>query len=130
MYHIGSLRKLWIKSLEMIFQRQIIKYWIQIGNQSFLFNPKDIIRVYADGSYSYLVTTNNSFLISHNLFYMEKILSGWGFIRISRSHIINVIHIQRIVKGHPSLVLMDDGTEIVIPRRESSRMIRKLEETF
>jgi len=61
---------------------------------------------------------------------MEKILSGWGFIRISRSHIINVIHIQRIVKGHPSLVLMDDGTEIVIPRRESSRMIRKLEETF
>lgn len=126
----NSIRELWTKNLEIIFQKQIRKYWINIGGKSYLFNPGDLLRVESDGSYCHLITKTNRFHISHNLAHMEKQLSGWGFIRVSRGYIVNVTHIKQIISGRPCIILQTDGFEIKLPRRTGKKLIRKFEEIY
>ena len=54
---------------------------------------KDLIRLEADGAYTKLVTSKDSFLCSKNIGVYEKLL-GDAFLRVHRSHLIALQHIR------------------------------------
>lgn len=75
-------------------------------NSDFLFVPVDythqkikkssILFIEASGSYVKIITHKEQFIISTNLGNFEKQLNDPAFLRISRRHLVNLIHIDRI----------------------------------
>ena len=57
---------------------------------------KDLLFIEASGSYIHLYTTSSMFTISTNIGNIEKQIEDDLFLRISRKHIINLDHIDRI----------------------------------
>lgn len=125
---MGTLRDFWLRTLERVFHKQYIPYCIKIGSEKVLFMPNDILRVEASGSYSFLYTTTDKYVLSRRIHFLEKELNGWGMIRINRSHIINVCRIKRIVEGSSSYVIMDDGYKVYFPVKKREKVAKKLKE--
>ncbi len=57
---------------------------------------KDIFYIEASGSYVSIFTDEKPIMLSTNLGNLQKQLSDKSFVRISRKHIINIEHIERI----------------------------------
>lgn len=75
---------------------------------------KDIIRFQADGNFTQVHTTNESRkLICKFLKHFEDILS-FPFIRIHRSHMVNINFIKSYQKGKGGFVIMQDGSEVEV----------------
>ncbi|MBK9401218.1 MAG: response regulator transcription factor [Bacteroidetes bacterium] len=85
----------------------------------------DIIRCEADGSYTTLYIKKDKFLSSKNLRYFENLLSDRGFYRIHASHLININHIRKVVRGEGAYVLMNDDSHLTISRRKKSEFFNQ-----
>jgi len=125
-YYFNNVIFSWIGVIEAIFHIQLKCYKFRVGYKFIEFFPSDIIRIEADGSYSTIYTIDKKYIISRNLSFVEKKLSGWGFIRIHRSHIINITHIRAFEKKTFNSVRMSDNKIILIPRRNRKRISKKI----
>lgn len=85
----------------------------------------DIVRCEADGSYTTLFIKKEKFLSSKNLRYFENLLGDRGFYRIHASHLININHIRKVVRGDGAYVLMNDDSHITISRRKKSEFFNQ-----
>lgn len=55
-------------------------------------------------------------IVSKGIYHFEELLISTGtFYRVHNQHIINVIHLKRIIKNNGGFVMMDDNTEEQIP---------------
>ncbi|WP_373517992.1 LytR/AlgR family response regulator transcription factor, partial [Pricia sp.] len=64
------------------------------------FRTDDIIYCEADGSYTTLyLSGKQKQVISKNLKDFENLLSGSGFCRVHNSHLINLSHVKKYIKG-------------------------------
>ncbi|MEQ9063462.1 MAG: LytTR family DNA-binding domain-containing protein [Vicingaceae bacterium] len=120
------LSELWFDLLENLFQRPFRSFRVNVGNSYIKLYPGDIIRLEADGSYCHLYTTKSNFVLSKNLKNLEDSIHGWGFVRVNRSNLINVVHIKKLDLDH-ALIVMSDGHQITIPRRSKEDVISRLE---
>ncbi|MDO6431518.1 LytTR family DNA-binding domain-containing protein [Flavitalea sp. BT771] len=59
---------------------------------------------------------------------MEQILSKWNFMRVHKSHIINMKYIKRYIKGEGGVVILSDGSEVEISRREKNAFLQRVNE--
>ncbi len=88
---------------------------------------KDIIRCEAEKSYTvFFLVDGQKLMISKNLVEFEETLAAFHFLRVHHSHLINVAHIRRYVKGNGGRLIMSDGSEIVLPRRRKDELIRAI----
>lgn len=88
-----------------------------------------IVRVEADRSYSTIVLTDNSKLTSSkSLNHYEKILPSGKFIKIHRSHFININCIDTLVRSDGGYVIMSDQFEVPISRRKKEEFLKILDE--
>lgn len=80
----------------------------------------NIIRFQSEGSYTYMHTTEHSkpILISKPMGDYQEMLSSDSFIRIHRSHLINLNHVNKYVKGDGSYAVMSDGAKVEVARRK------------
>lgn len=60
----------------------------------------DILYIEADRNYSRIFTLNKEFLLSTTLKTIEEKLSGNLFVRIHRSYIINLAHVDEVAEDH------------------------------
>ncbi|MEO6681436.1 MAG: response regulator [Ginsengibacter sp.] len=65
---------------------------------------KDILYIEADRNYSRIYTTCKEFLLSTTLKTIEERLPGELFIRIHRSYIINLSHVDEVCDGHVIII--------------------------
>lgn len=77
---------------------------------------KDLIRLEANGAYTKIVTTEDTFLSSKNIGYYEKLLDA-DFVRVHRSHLISLKHICNY-KNH--YVFMPNTDPIPVAIRKQS----------
>lgn len=75
-------------------------------------NPEEILYGRADGFYTELHLTKDRIELT-NIFIskLEEILSPYGFLRISRSFIVNQKYIRKIFRGNNSVILSSEGKE-------------------
>ncbi len=90
---------------------------IPFHQRSVLIKIADIIRVEADGAYTRIhLTANRNYVISYNIKVVEEQLDTNQFMRVHRSHIINLSKVIAPI-GDAKYATMCDGTKIIIARR-------------
>ncbi|MBI1306687.1 MAG: response regulator [Bacteroidetes bacterium] len=77
---------------------------------------RDIVRCEADSNYTHVYLTNEKLLISRTLKDIEKLLPAEQFFRVHQSHLINLRHIRKYVRGKTGYILLKDGTSIPVSR--------------
>jgi two-component system, LytTR family, response regulator len=80
-------------------------------------NPKDIIRIEADRSYSWFyLAGNRKILVSKHLKEFQDLLNDRYFFRSHNSHLINLRFVKKYVRKDGGYIEMQDGAEIPISR--------------
>jgi two-component system LytT family response regulator len=74
---------------------------------------ENIIRCEADRNYtSFFLTGGKKILVSKTLKEYETLLTGYNFLRVQQSHLINLDYVDRYDKGDGGSVVMKDGSEV------------------
>jgi two-component system LytT family response regulator len=79
-------------------------------------NPKDIIRLEADRSYSWFYIGNRKILVSKHLKEFQDLLSDRYFFRSHNSHLINLRFVKKYIRRDGGYIEMQDGSEIPVSR--------------
>jgi len=80
-------------------------------------NPKEIIRIEADRSYSWFyLTGNRKILVSRHLKEFQDLLSDRWFFRSHNSHLINLRYVRKYIRREGGYIEMLDGEQIPISR--------------
>ena len=80
-------------------------------------NPKDIIRIEADRSYSwFFLTGNRKILVSKHLKEFQELLSDRYFFRSHNSHLVNLKYVKKYIRKEGGYIEMADGSLIPVSR--------------
>ena len=78
---------------------------------------EQLVRCEGERNYTNFILANGSkVLTSKTLKEYEELLVKHGFFRIHKSHLINLLHVKRYVKGDGGSVEMSDGASLQISR--------------
>jgi two-component system, LytTR family, response regulator len=92
-----------------------------------LISLSDIIRCEADRNYTrFILTGNNSILVSGSLIEYDDVLTNSGFFRVHHSHLVNLNHVTKIEK-HNLQVVMKDNSVIPLATRKKELLLQLLE---
>ena len=91
-----------------------------------LLDLAEIIRCEADRNYTlFLLTGNRRLLVSKTLKEFEELLAGRGFLRIHKSHLVNVKFVERL--SGKGIVYLKDGTELEVAKRRKAAVQEALQ---
>ena len=80
-------------------------------------NPKEILRIEADRSYSWFyLTGNRKILVSKHLKEFQDILDERYFFRPHNSFLINLKYVRKYVRKEGGYIEMQDGSQISVSR--------------
>lgn len=89
---------------------------------------KDIIRVEAESNYSFFYLVNGKKqVVSKTMKEFEDILSNYNFFRVHKSHIVNLNHVTRYIKGDGGTLVLSDGAEIEVSPAKKTILLIKLQ---
>lgn len=92
-----------------------------------LVNLNDIIYCEACDSYTKIHIANEKMhLVSKSLKEYDKLLEDKGFFRVHKSYLINMNHVQKIIKGVGAAVIMSDEKIIPISLRKKDSFFKNL----
>lgn len=87
----------------------------------------EIVRLEADGNYTTVFLKNNSkHLVSRKIKDFENLLEAMHFFRIHQSHIVNLLLIDRYIKGEGGTVILEDGTQLEVARRRKEAFLKRI----
>lgn len=103
------------------------KVGIPDGDGLIFINLSDIIRCDSDGNYTFFILTNGKKIIaSRTLGEYEQMFSDDNFFRIHRSHLVNLEHVKKYIKGEGGYVVMSDNSQVEVSRRNKTDFLEKL----
>jgi two-component system LytT family response regulator len=109
--------------------RQIKKIILKNQESIFLLDVDDIICCLSDGSYTHFQTCNGQKItVSKLLKDYDTLLSGSGFLRVHRSHLINLKHIKRFDRQDGGYVVMADETHLPVSTSGRERLLELFNE--
>ena len=80
-------------------------------------NPKDIIRIEADRSYSwFFISDKRKILVSRHLKEFQDLLNDRNFFRPHNSHLINLDFVKKFIRHDGGYIEMVDGSQVPISR--------------
>ena len=86
---------------------------------------KDIIRCQSDSNYTSIhLRSGDRMLICRTLKFMEETLSDSSFLRVHYSHLINLKHIKRYIRGDGGTIVMVDGSDVTVARSRKETLIQ------
>lgn len=95
-----------------------VRIQLSAVKEQHLVKCNEIICCVADGSYTNVyMTGGRKFYSSRNLKQFVAELPASIFYRVHNGHLVNMNHIEKIVKGHGGSVVMTDGKELEIAVR-------------
>lgn len=89
----------------------------------------DIVRCEADGPYTQVfLSTGERIVVSKNLKIYEDLFVGNGFLRVHKSHLINISYIDKYLNGggDGGSVAMADGSIVEVSRRKKDELLSML----
>lgn len=97
-----------------------IVLWVN-GYQE-LFNLEEILYIKADGAYCDVFLKDRKICVSKRLSDFERLQSVGPFLRIHRSHMINLLHVHKISKVEVGTLFMSDGCELSISKEKRNAL--------
>lgn len=108
-------------------QRLTDKIALPLGDALQFVSPDEIIRCESDSNYTHVFLANGKKItVAKTLKEVEQNIYGGPFFRIHQSHLVNINHISKYLKGDNAYVIMKDGTQIGISRNRKEAFL----ETF
>ena len=121
---LGALRE----NLENL-GKQNKKIILKNQESIFLLNIDEVIHCESDGSYTIFETANQQrILVSKVLKDYDHLLSDSGFLRVHRSHLINLKHIKRFDRQDGGYVIMSNGAQISVSTSGRERLLELFDE--
>ncbi len=103
------------------------KVGIPDGDGLIFINLSDIIRCDSDGNYTFFILTSGKKIIaSRTLGEYEQMFADDNFFRIHRSHLVNLEHVKKYIKGEGGYVVMTDNSQVEVSRRNKTDFLEKL----
>ena len=97
------------------------------GDGLIFINISDIIRCESDNNYTFIVLTDKrKIIVTRTLGEFEQLFIDENFMRIHRSHLINLNHIKKYMKGEGGTVIMDDDSHVEVSRRAKTEFLDRL----
>lgn len=87
------------------------------GDTTVLLEIASIRWVQAQGDYARLYTGESSYLLRIPLAELEEQWEAQGFVRVHRSHVVNLHHVRRIVNRQGRMTIQLPETELPVSRR-------------
>lgn len=85
---------------------------------------KQIIYGEADSNYTrFHLVGGEVYMIAKTLGDVQEVLETGDFVRVHRQYIVNLNHIQKLVKGEGTYLLMTNGATIPIARQQKDRLM-------
>lgn len=85
---------------------------------------KHIIRAEAADNYTILYLENGKkHTMSKTLKFYENLLSGYGFLRTHKSHLLNTDHIVKYKKGKVGEAIMSDGSSVLVSSNSKKELM-------
>ncbi len=115
-----NLRKDSIEKVERLF--------VKTGTKIDVVMVEDIIKIEAQDDYVEIHTATKKYLKNDTMNYLEKVLPTKTFVRVHRSHIINLNHINKIEKyGKEShIVKLNDGSIVNVSKSRIKELKKQL----
>jgi two-component system, LytTR family, response regulator len=105
-------------------QRLTDKIALPLGDALQFVLPDEIIRCESDSNYTHVFLANGKKItMAKTLKEVEENIGGSPFFRIHQSHLVNVNHISKYIKGDNAYVVMKDGTQIGISRNKKESFL-------
>ncbi|RZK09894.1 MAG: response regulator transcription factor [Flavobacterium sp.] len=90
---------------------------------------QNILYLKADGSYTHFYTTDkHRITVAKKISDFERLEAMGNFMRIHRSHIVNLSRIQKILKQDGGTVIMENGDQLSISSDKKSTMLEKFQD--
>jgi two-component system LytT family response regulator len=87
--------------------------------------PQDIIRCEASNNYTiFFLTNNTSITTSKTIKEYEEILSEYNFVRVHKSHLVNLSFVDQLTNKHQ--LLLTNKTLVDVSRRRKSELVEVL----
>jgi two-component system LytT family response regulator len=94
-----------------------------------LIDVSSIVRCESSRNYTTLYLSNNKNLVaSKTLMDFENLLQQHNFLRIHKSHLVNVTYIERYVKAGGGYIILRNGEQLPVAIRKREYLFRRLEE--
>jgi two-component system LytT family response regulator len=108
-------------------ENKLKKVGIPDGDGLIFINLSDIIRCESDGNYTFFILTSGKKIIaSRTLGEYEQMFTEDNFFRVHRSHLINLQHVKKYIKGEGGYVIMSDDSQVEVSRRNKNEFLEKL----
>jgi two-component system LytT family response regulator len=89
---------------------------------------KEIIRIEADRSYSWIfLTSGRKIMVSRNLSEYEELLAGHNFFRAHNSHLVNLLQVKAYVRGNGGYIEMNDTSIVPIARQRREAFLEMMQ---
>jgi two-component system, LytTR family, response regulator len=104
------------------------KIVLKTTEQIHVVNVREIIRLEADKNYTTFFMNNDSrILVSKTLKEYDELLSGFGFLRVHQSHLVNMDYIDRFDKRDGGFLILKNRSNVPVSSRKREELIRTLE---
>lgn len=104
------------------------KISVPLFNGYQLLKVKDIIRCESDNNYTtFYLTSGKPLIVSKSIKEYEESLEGSDFVRVHRSHLINMVHVEKFIREDNGYVVMSDKSTIEVSRRKKEEFIERLQ---
>ncbi len=89
---------------------------------------KEIVRLEGDSNYTYIITTNGGkFHTSKTLKDYEELLQAHpNFVRVHKTHMVNLDHLAKFLKNDGGSIIMSDGSQVEVSRRKKQELMDRL----
>jgi two-component system LytT family response regulator len=122
----GKLNAL-LHQLQPQSQKLTDKIALPVGDSMQFMQPDEIIRCESESNYTHIFLANGKKLtLAKTLKEVEENINGSPFFRIHQSHLVNMNHISKYMKGDNAYVVMKDGSQIGVSRNKKEAFL----ETF
>jgi two-component system LytT family response regulator len=108
-------------------ESKLKKVGIPDGDGLVFIDLADIIRCESDGNYTYFILTSGKKIIaSRTLGEYEQLFADENFCRVHRSHLVNLVHVKKYIKGEGGYVVLSDNSQVEVSRRNKNDFLEKL----
>ena len=108
-------------------RRKLEKISLSTNEGLIFLRLKKLLRLEADGSYTTCYTQDGrSVMVARSLRDFEALLPEDMFFRTHQSHMVNLYHVQSILKEDGGCSLMADGAKVPISRRKKDAFLKEL----
>jgi two-component system, LytTR family, response regulator len=91
-------------------------------------DTRQIIYCEADSNYTrFHLEGGVQYMVTKTLGDVQDVLETGDFVRVHRQFMVNLEHIQKLVKGEGTYLLMTDGTTIPVARQQKDRLMERFD---